>query len=177
MRTSSPGPPGRAGAARWRRWVFPAAIAAGLVTLLAPPRGAAPGMALSYTTFLADVSAGMVRAVTISPAGQVTGSLAGGHPFITTIPVALGGNGLAGDLAAHHVQVTATTAMSSSLLTVLTGLLPLLLLLFGGLLYLAIRKVPLSSDGGLGDLAKAKARVIDAERPPPGSPTSPGTPR
>jgi cell division protease FtsH len=123
-------------------------------------------MALSYTRFLADVSAGTVRTVTISPAGQVTGSLAGGHPFTTTIPVALGGNGLAGDLAAHHVQVTATTAMSSSLLSVLIGLLPLLL--FGGLLYFGIRKVPLSSGGGLGGLgglAKAKARVIDAERP------------
>ena len=166
MRTSSPGPPGRADAAQWRRWVFPAAIAAGLVTLLVLPRGAAPGMTLSYTKFLADVSAGTVRAVTISPAGQVTGSLAGGHPFTTTIPVALGGNGLAGDLAAHHVQVTATTATSSSLLSVLIGLLPLLL--FGGLLYLGIRKVPLSSGGGLGGLGgltKAKARVIDAERP------------
>ncbi len=165
MRTSSPGPPGRADAAQWRRWVFPAAIAAGLVTLLVLPRGTAPRMALSYTRFLADVSAGTVRAVTISPAGQVTGSLAGGHPFTTTIPVALGGNGLAGDLAAHHVQVTATTAMSSSLLSVLIGLLPLLL--FGGLLYLGIRKVPLSSGGlsGLGGLAKAKARVIDTERP------------
>ena len=166
MRTSSPGPPGRADAAQWRRWVFPAAIAAGFVTLLVLPRGAAPSMALSYTRFLADVSAGMVRAVTISPAGQVTGSLAGGHSFTTTIPVALGGNGLAGDLAAHHVQVTATTATSSSLLPVLIGLLPLLL--FGGLLYLGIRKVPLPSGGGLGGLgglAKAKARVIDAERP------------
>jgi cell division protease FtsH len=123
-------------------------------------------MALSYTKFLADVGAGTVRAVTISPAGQVTGSLAGGHPFTTTIPVALGGNGLAGDLAAHHVQVTATAAMSSSLLSVLTGLLPLLL--FGGLLYFGIRKVPLSSGGGpggLGGMAKAKARVIDDERP------------
>ncbi len=60
------------------------------------------------------VPSGMVRAVTISPAGQVTGSPAGGHSFTTTIPVALGGNGLAGDLAAHHVQVTATTATSSS---------------------------------------------------------------
>ena len=166
MRTSSPGPPGRADAAQWRRWVFPAAIAAGFVTLLVLPRGAAPSMTLSYTKFLADVSAGMVRAVTISPAGQVTGSLAGGHPFTTTIPVALGGNGLAADLAAHHVQVTATTATSSSLLSVLIGLLPLLL--FSGLLYLGIRKVPLSSGGGLGGLgglAKAKARVIDAERP------------
>ena len=166
MRTSSPGPPDRANAAPWLRWLFPAAIAAGLVTLLALPRGAAPGVALSYTKFLADVGAGTVRAVTIGPAGQVTGSLAGGHPFTTTIPVALGGNGLAGDLAAHHVQVTATAATPSSLLSVLIGLLPLLL--FGGLLYLGIRKVPLPSGGslgGLGGLAKAKARVIDAERP------------
>ena len=168
MRTSSPGPPGRADAAQWRRWLFPAAIAAGLVTLLALPRGAAPSMALTYTRFLADVGAGTVRAVTIGPAGQVTGSLAGGQPFTTTIPVALGGNGLAGDLTAHHVQVTATAAAaaSSSLLSVLTGLLPLLLI--GGLIYLGIRNVPLSSGGGLGGLGgltKAKARVIDAERP------------
>jgi cell division protease FtsH len=168
MRTSSPGPPGRADAAQWRRWVFPAAIAAGLVTLLALPRGAAPGMALSYTKFLTDVSAGTVRSVTISPAGQVTGSLAGGHPFTTTIPVALGGNSLAGDLAAHHVQVAATT-MSSSLASVLTGLLPLLL--FAGLIFLGIRGVSRHTSGiggGIGHLtsmAKAKARVIDAERP------------
>ena len=86
--------------------------------------------------------------MTIGPAGQVTGTLTGGQPFTTTIPVALGGNGLAGDLAAHHVQVTATAAMSSSLLSVLIGLLPLLL--FGALLYLGIRRVPLSSGGGLG---------------------------
>ena len=179
MRTSSPGPPGRADAAPWRRWVFPAALAAGLVTLLALPRGAAPGMALSYTKFLGrcrcrDGPCGNHQA----QAGQVTGSLVGGHPFTATIPVALGGNGLAGDLAAHHVLVTATTATSTSLLSVLIGLLPLLL--FGALLYLGIRKVPLSSGGGLGGLgglAKAKARVIDAERRAIGSPTWPGTPR
>ncbi len=151
MRTSSPGPPGRANAASWRRWLFPAAIAAGLVTLIALPRGAAPGPALSYTRFLADISAGMVRAVTIGPAGQVAGSLAGGQPFTTTIPVALGGNGLAGDLAAHHVQVTATAAAaatSASLLSVVAGLLPLLLI--GGLLYVAFRGFRRQSAAGLG---------------------------
>jgi cell division protease FtsH len=168
MRTSSPGPPGHANAASWRRWLFPAAIAAGLVTLLALPRGAAPGTALSYTRFLADVSAGMVRGVTISPAGQVTGSLAGGHPFTTTIPVALAGNGLAGDLTAHHVQIAATTATPSSTLPVLIGLLPLLLI--GGLFYSAFRGFrqaggPGGPGGGFGGLTKAKARVIDAERP------------
>ena len=170
MRTSSPGPPGQANVAPWRRWLLPGTIAAFFVTLFALPRGAAAGMPLTYTQFVADVGAGTVRAVTIGPAGQVTGSLAGGHPFTTTIPVALGGNGLAGNLAAHHVQVTATTAAtSSSLLSVLTGLLPLLLI--GGLLYLGIRMVPLSSGGRLGGLGgltsvtKAKARVIDGERP------------
>jgi hypothetical protein len=110
MRTSQPGPPGHANAAPWVRWLFPAAVVAGFVTLLALPRGAAAGTALSYTRFLADVGAGTVRAVTIGPAGQATGSLTSGQPFTTTIPVALGGNGLAGNLAAHHVQVTATAA-------------------------------------------------------------------
>jgi cell division protease FtsH len=169
MRMSQPGPPGQANAAPWRRWVFPAAIAAFFVALLALPRGAAPGTPLSYTQFVADVGAGTVRAVTISPAGQVTGSLAGGHPFTTTIPVALGGNGLAGDLAAHHVQVTATAATSTSLASVLIGLLPLLL--FAGLIFLGIRAVSRHAGGiggGMGhltSLTKAKARVIDAERP------------
>jgi cell division protease FtsH len=165
MRTSSPGPPGHANAASWRRWLFPAAIAAGLVTLLALPRAAAPGTVLSYTRFLADVSAGMVRGVTIGPAGQVTGSLAGGHPFTTTIPVALAGNGLAGDLTAHHVQIAATTATPSSALPVLIGLLPLLLI--GGLFYSAFRGFRQAGGpgGGFGGLTKAKARVIDAERP------------
>ena len=137
------------------------------MALLALPRGAAPGMALSYTRFLADVSAGTVRAVTIGPAGQVTGSLASGQPFTTTIPVALGGNGLAGrpgrpPRPGHRHR----RAMSSSLLSVLIGLLPLLLI--GGLLYLGIRSArrqAAAAWAGCGGLAKAKARVIDAERP------------
>jgi cell division protease FtsH len=169
MRTSSPGPPGQANVARWRRWLLPGTIAAFFVTLFALPRGAAPGMALTYTQFVADIGAGTVRAVTIGPAGQVTGSLTSGQPFTTTIPVALGGNGLAGNLAAHHVQVTATAAAtSSSLLSVLVGLLPLLLI--GGLLYFVIRGARRQSGGlgglgGLTSVTKAKARVIDGERP------------
>jgi len=173
MAMSQPRPPGHANAAPWRRWLLPAAGIAGVLTLLALPRGAPPGTALTYSRFVADVGAGMVRAVTIGPAGQVTGSLAGGQPFTTTIPVALGGNGLAGDLAAHHVQVTATATggMSSSPLSVLIGLLPLLFI--GGLIYYVVRyaRRQAAGPGGLGGLgrasglARAKARVIDAERP------------
>ena len=169
MRMSQSGPPDPANAARWRRWLFPLAVAALFLVLPVLPRGAAPGTELSYTRFVADVGAGNVRAVTIDPAGQVTGTLAGGHPFTTTIPAALGGNGLADDLAAHHVQVTATAAMPASLLPALIGLLPLLLI--GGLLFFVIRGVRRQgggfggSIGGLNSLTRAKARVIDAERP------------
>ncbi len=143
MRISQPGPPGQANVARWQRWLLPAAIGAGFLALLALPRGAAPAMPLTYTRFLADVGAGMVSAVTIGPAGQVAGSLTGGQPFTTTIPVALGGNGLAGDLAAHHVQVTATAAMPSSALPGVIGLLSLLVI--GGLFYFAFRGFRLES--------------------------------
>ena len=147
MRMSQPGPDGRANAAPWVRWLFPGIVVAFFVALAALPRGAVAGMPVTYTQFVADVGAGTVRAVTIGPAGQVTGSLAGGQPFTTTIPVALGGNSLAGDLAAHHVQVTATAAtMSSSLLSVLIGLLPLLL--FVGLIFLGIRSVGRHTGGG-----------------------------
>ncbi len=168
MRMSQPGPHGQANAAPWRRWLLPAAVTASFVTLLALSSVASRGIPLTYTQFLADVGSGSVRAVTIGPSGQVTGSLTSGQPFTTTIPVALGGNGLAGDLAAHHVQVAATAAASSSLLSVLTGLLPVLFI--AGLLFAGIRGARrqaggLSGAGGLGGLAKAKAQVIDAERP------------
>jgi len=168
MRISQPGPRGQASAAGWRRWLFPVTVTAGLAGLLALPGSHPAGVPLTYTRFVADVSAGTVRAVTIGPAGQVSGSLAGGHPFTTTIPVALGGNTLATDLAAHHVQVTATTGMSSPLLSLLLGLLPLLLI--GGLLYLFIRTTRrhaggLGGLGGAAGLAKSRARVISDERP------------
>jgi cell division protease FtsH len=171
MRMSHPGPRGQASVAGWRRWLFPAALTASLVTLLAGSGLHPAGEPLTYTQFVADVGAGTVRAVTIGPAGQVSGSLAGGHPFTTTIPVALGGNTLATDLAVHHVQVSATTGMSSPLLSVLFGLLPLLLI--GGLLFMFVRTTRrhaggLGGLGGLGGaagLTKARARVVNDERP------------
>jgi cell division protease FtsH len=169
MRMFPPGPGGQAQPAPWRRWLLPVALAAGFLVLLAVPRGAAAhGVRLTYSRFTTDVTAGTVRAVSIGPAGQVTGQLAGGRPFSTTIPAVLGGNGLGGQLAAHHVQVSAAAA-TSSLASVLPGLV-LPLLLVGGLLYLCVRSVrrhaaSLGSPGGMAGLAKAQARVIDAERP------------
>ena len=176
MRMSQPDPEGHAVTVPWRRWLPPLAATAVILTLLALPRGGPHGVTLSYSRFVTDVGAGAVRAVTIDPAGHVTGSLAGGQPFTTTIPAALGDRALAGQLAAHHVQITATTAAPASVLSMLAGLLPLLLI--GGLIYLGVRRARrqaagLGGPGGLGgpsglgagDLTKAKAQVIEAERP------------
>jgi cell division protease FtsH len=167
MRMSQPGPQGQAPRAAWRRWLLPVGGTAILLALLSLPVRAAPGMVLSYSQFLAEVAHGGVRAVTIDPAGQVAGTLATGQPFSTTIPVALGDRRLAGLLAAHHVQVTAT-AGGGSPLAGLFGFLPLLLL--GGLLFWAARRARLQAAGlgglaGTGSLTKAKTRVVDAERP------------
>ena len=166
MPTTQPGPSGQGTAALWRRWLLPAAVAASFLTLLVFAAGTPRGLPLTYTQFAADVGAGTVRSVTIGPAGQVTGSLASGQPFSTTIPVALGGNGLAGNLAAHHVQVTAATASAFAPGSLLLGLLPLLLI--GGLLFLFLRSTRHAAGLGLGGaaaLAKAKPQVIEDDRP------------
>jgi len=123
MSTSQPGPKDQAHPAAWRQWLLPLGGTAVILTLLAAPWRTAQGMVLSYSQFLADVGVGGVRAVTIDPAGRVTGTLATGRPFSITIPVALDDRALAGRLAAHHVQVTATAAPPSPPLSALLGLL------------------------------------------------------
>jgi cell division protease FtsH len=168
MRTSQPGPQGQAHQADWRRWLLPAGGIAILFALFALPHGGPQGTVLSYSQFLSDVGTGAVRAVTIDPAGQVAGTLGSGQPFTTTIPVALGDRSLAGRLAAHHVQVTATAATPSSPLSLLVGFLPLLLL--GAFILFAVRSArrqaaTLGGLGGASSLTKAKTRVIDGERP------------
>jgi cell division protease FtsH len=168
MRTYQPGPRDQAPAVTWRQWLLPLGAAAGIVALLALSPSAPPGVPLSYSQLLADVGTGSVSAVTINPAGQVTGSLVTGQPFTTTIPVALGDRTLAGQLAAHHVQVTATAAMPSSPLPWLIGLL--LIVMIGGLFYVGVRGARRESAGlrgltGVGELTKAHTRIIDAERP------------
>ena len=168
MRTYQPSPRGQAPPVTWRQWLLPLGAAAAIVALLTLSPGAPSGVPLSYSQFLTDVGAGSVRAVTINPAGQVTGSLATGQPFTTTIPVALGDRTLTGQLAAHHVQVTATTATSSSPMPGLIGLL--LLVMIGGLFYVGVRGARREAAGtrgltGMGELTKANTRIIDAERP------------
>jgi len=167
MRTYRPGPRNRATAVTWRRWLLPLGATVGVFALLALAQGGPPDPRLSYSQFLAQVGSGAVRAVTIGPAGQVTGTLATGQPFTTTIPVALDDRTLAGRLAAHHVQISATAATSSSLVPVLIGLL--LLVLLGGLFVASVRYARQRTTGlggltGAGTVTKTNARIIDAEQ-------------
>src|SRR5579859_2829689 len=166
MRTYQPG--GEAPPVTWRHWLLPLGAAAGIVALLVLSPGHPAGLPLSYSQFLNDVDAGSVRAVTINPAGQVTGSLATGQLFTTTIPVALGDRTLAAQLAAHHVQVTATAATTSSPLPALIGLL--LLVMIGGLFYVGVRGARRETADvrgltGMDKLTRANTQIIDAERP------------
>jgi cell division protease FtsH len=163
MRTYRPGPDDRATAVTWRQWLLPLGATAGVLALLALTQGGPPDPPLSYSQFLAQVGSGAVRAVTIGPAGQVAGILATGQPFTTTIPVALDDRTLAGRLAAHHVQISATAATSSSLVPVLIGLL--LLVLLGGLFVAAVRNARQRTTGlgGLTRVTKTNARIVDPE--------------
>src|SRR5690349_662923 len=163
------GPRDRLHAAGWRPWLLPLGGAAVVFALLAIFGPSSRPRTLNYTQFVADVDHGAVRTVSIGPAGQVSGTLDAGDRFTTGIPVALGDRTLAARLAAHHVQITATTnGASPSALSVLVGLLPLLLILalfvFGmrGVRRQATRLNQLSRTGG--GLTTAKARVIDSER-------------
>jgi cell division protease FtsH len=163
MRTYRPGPDDRATAVTWRQWLLPLGATVGVLALLALTQGGPPDPPLSYSQFLAQVGSGAVRAVTIGPAGQVAGILATGQPFTTTIPVALDDRTLAGRLAAHHVQISATAATSSSLVPVLIGLL--LLVLLGGLFVAAVRNARQRTTGlgGLTRVTKTNARIVDPE--------------
>src|SRR5579864_1935222 len=168
MRTYRPSPRGQAPTVTWRQWVLPLGAAAGIVAILALSPRAPSGLPLSFSQFVNDVGTGSVRAVTINPAGQVAGSLVNGQPFTTTIPVALGDRALAGQLAAHHVQVTATAAMPSSPLPWLIGLL--LLIMIGGLFHVGVRGARQTTAGlrgptGLRELTRADTRIVDGERP------------
>jgi cell division protease FtsH len=85
MRTYRPGPRGRATPVTWRQWLLPLGATAGVLALLALTQGGPPDPPLTYSQFLGEVGSGAVRAVTIGPAGQVTGTLATGQPFTTAI--------------------------------------------------------------------------------------------
>ncbi|MHB1873756.1 MAG: ATP-dependent zinc metalloprotease FtsH [Streptosporangiaceae bacterium] len=171
---SSPPPGGRPAPAApppppgWRHWLWPVAIGASLVlwvVLPALPKGGVPVHGLTYSQFLGDVSAHQVKTVTITSAGQASGTLASGHDYTTVIPVQLAGSGLLDRLQAAGVQITASAPGSSFGSQALSWLLLLLPLVFIFWLWRRLSRGAVSQMQGVMGVGRSRAKVFDAERP------------
>jgi cell division protease FtsH len=146
----------------WREWLLPLGIGVTLCLLfglLLP----APSSTLhyGYSTFVTQVDAGQVKSVRIDEQGAVSGRLRDGRAFDTQLPTALGAGQLGQELRAHGVATTATH--SSSVPSLLWTFLPLLLLI--GFFWWTGRAAKRSLSGGLGGFGRAKAKIIESERP------------
>ncbi|GLY67779.1 ATP-dependent zinc metalloprotease FtsH [Amycolatopsis taiwanensis] len=149
----------------WRRWLLPLGILA-VLALLFVPSLLTPGKqepALSYSDLVSKVNDGQVSSVQISDQGQVHGKLTNGTSFTSQLPTALGTGQFSQQLQAKNVQITATHTQSTSWLSSLLWLLPLLLL-FGFLVW-AGRRAQGQLAGGIGGFGRSKAKIIEAERP------------
>jgi cell division protease FtsH len=120
---------------------------------------------LTYTTFVGDVTANRVATATINSSGTVSGTLHGGSTFTSQVPTALNDTTLSPLLIAHHVQVTAVNASSTSLLSIFVSLLPILALVA---LFIWVGRASRKQAGRLGGMmgiGKSKAKLYDVERP------------
>ena len=139
---------------------------AGLMVVLSVRTSTTPTTTtLTYSQFLSDVAAHKITTVDLAPGGTATGTLKGGNQYTTVIP-AQAGSALLSDLQTHGVAIQATAPSRGSGWASLLGWLVLLLPL-GLLLWWSSRSLRKAggSMGGLGTVGKARAQVIDAERP------------
>ena len=95
---------------------MPAGIAIAFIALLLfhPGSGGTPAPALSYTSFVSDVTANKVSTAAITSAGAVSGKLHDGAAYTSQIPTALNDSALPALLLGHKVQVTGTSPSTGS---------------------------------------------------------------
>ncbi|WP_234430725.1 ATP-dependent zinc metalloprotease FtsH [Streptomyces sp. NRRL F-4489] len=158
---AEPRPPAR------RPWLLPIILLAVFVLLLSRTHGSS-GTALTYSAFLGKVNAGQVKTVDIDDKGGVDGTLKDGRKFTTRIPTALGNTGLAQQLRAQHVDITASGSGGGTGWVGPLAALLLPLVLLGALFLWTGRQAARTLSGGLGGLGgigRSKARIIEAERP------------
>src|ERR1700722_17713605 len=153
---------------QWR-WVVPAAIVVAFIALLVfhPGSGGTRPAALSYTSFVTDVTANKVSTAAITSAGAVSGTLRGGGSYTSQIPVALDDTALPALLLEHKVQVTGTSPSTGSVLGFLIDwVLPFVIII--GLFMWFARRSSKQLGGRLGGLmafGKSKAKVYDEDSP------------
>ncbi|HET6966121.1 MAG TPA: ATP-dependent zinc metalloprotease FtsH [Acidimicrobiales bacterium] len=167
---AGPSGPGQAPPPRplptWAQWLLPLMALGAVVAifLVTTPTGSGTTKTFTYSQFLSQAASHHVKAVTLGPNGSATGTLAGGDTYTVVIPPQAGSE-LLSQLRSDGVSIEATQSGSSAWSGVLGWVL--LLVPFGLLLWWSSRSLrkmggPLGSLGGVG---KARAQVVDAERP------------
>jgi cell division protease FtsH len=143
------------------------AIAFAAVLLFHSGSGGTPPQALSYTSFVSDVTANKVSTASITTAGAVTGKLADGKTYTSQIPTALDDSALPTLLLGHKVQVTGTTPSSSSVLALIIDWVFPLLIIVVLFVWFARRSSKQMGGrlGGIMSFGKSKAKVYDEDRP------------
>ena len=153
---------------RRRIWLLPAGFALAFIALLLfhPGGGGTPARALSYTSFVGEVTANKVSTAAITPAGSVSGKLLGGGAYTSQIPIALNDNALSALLLGHKVQVTGVSPSTTSVLgLLLEWVLPLLIIVWLFIWLSRRSSKQLGRFGGIMSFGKSKAKVYDEDRP------------
>ncbi|MFF4587512.1 ATP-dependent zinc metalloprotease FtsH [Streptomyces sp. NPDC001388] len=158
-----PRPPAPSPTPFWARWLLPlATLVLLLVVLTRTP--SQHGASLSYSDFVGKVGGGQVKTVDINDKGAIKGSLENGTKFTTRIPTALDNSRLEQQLRSKKVEITASRSSSGSPLgTLLVLFLPLLLIV--ALFVWARRQAARTLGGGLSAIGRARAKIIETERP------------
>ena len=154
-------PPVRKPAPRWLHTLWIAGLIFTLLLLFAPG-SKAKTTSLTFSAWKAKIDGNEVKSASIDQSGKVTGQLKDKTRYSSRIPTALNDNTVAGELSRHHVD-TSGTETSTSIWSVIGGLLPFLVLI--GLYFWISRRATRQLAGGLMGIGASKAKVYDEQRP------------
>jgi cell division protease FtsH len=119
---------------------------------------------VSYSTFLGKVGSDQVKTVDINDKGAIKGALEDGTKFTTRMPTALDNSRLEQRLESKKAEITASQSRGGSPWgTLLVLFLPLLFIV--ALFVWSGRRAARTPGGGLSASGRARAKIIEAERP------------
>ena len=155
---------------RWRPWLILIGLFITLV-LISNTVASKPSSVqkLTYTDFVTHVTSNQVKTATINASGGVSGTLTNGQKYKSEITVVPPQNDLSQLLAAHNVNVSATTASNGvSAATIILDLLPFVLFIAFFVWIGRRTRSALGGSGGIGGImgvGQSRAKVYDEEKP------------
>ena len=159
--TAPPPPP------PWRHWLWLIALVVFIALFFVlPATKVTPSVSLSYSQFMKDANAKLVRTVTINSNGTATGTLKDGKQYTTTIP-AQAGSTVITQLQRDGVNIVATASSTSFGDEVLTWVILLAPFLIVGWLWFRLSRGGAAGGAmqGVMGVGKSRAKVFDEDRP------------